>query len=68
MKFEEAVKIAIRKYYEGHNPEELLKAQDGEVKYTRDYFDELEEELVDSKKKKKSKKKVDEEAEQDASA
>ena len=64
MRFEDAVQTAIRKYYDGFDPEELLKVQEGEVKYTREYFDELEEELVPTKKK-KSKKKEDEEVELD---
>ena len=65
MRFEDAVQTAIRKYYDGVDPEELLKVQEGEVKYTREYFDELEEELVPSKEKNESKKKEDEEVELD---
>jgi len=65
MRFEDAVQKAIRKYYDGFDPEELINAQEEEVKYTREYFDELEEELVPSKKTKKSKKKEDEEVELD---
>lgn len=65
MTFEEAVVTAVRKYYNGQEPEELLKAQEGESKYTREYFDELEEEIVPSGKKKKSKSKKDEEVEAD---
>ena len=63
MTFEEAIVVAVRKYYAGKDPEELMKAQDGEMKYTREYFDELEEELIPSGKKKKKSKK-DEEVEE----
>jgi hypothetical protein len=62
MTFEEAIVIAVRKYYAGKDPEALIESSEGEFKYTREYFDELEEELVPSKKKKKSKK--DEEVEE----
>jgi len=62
MTFEEAIITAVRKYYAGKDPEALLEASEGEFKYTREYFDELEEELMPSKKKKKSKK--DEEVEE----
>jgi hypothetical protein len=57
MTFEDAIKMAIRKYYSGSDPEELLKAKGSEIKYTREYFDDLEEELLSSKKGKKPKKK-----------
>lgn len=62
MTFEEAIIKAVRKYYAGKDPEALLEASEGEFKYTREYFDELEEELTPSDKKKKSKK--DEEVEE----
>ena len=45
MTFEEAIIKAVRKYYEGEDPLELMAAQGKEIKYTREYFDELEEEL-----------------------
>ena len=63
MTFEEAIVKAVRKYYAGKEPEALIEASEGEFKYTREYFDELEEELVPSDKKKKSKK-DDEEVEE----
>ena len=63
MTFEEAIATAIRKYYSGKDPEELYKAMGKEPKYTREYFDELEEELLGSKKGKKSKKKKESEEE-----
>ena len=44
MTFEEAIVKAVRKYYAGKDPEALLEASEGEFKYTREYFDELEEE------------------------
>lgn len=59
MTFEEAIRLAIRKYYEGEDPVELMGVQEGEMKYTREYFDELEEEMLSPKKaKKKGKKKA----------
>tara|TARA_R110001592_G_scaffold164521_1_gene398675 strand:+ start:2273 stop:2476 length:204 start_codon:yes stop_codon:yes gene_type:complete len=63
MKFEEAIIIAVRKYYAGKDPEALIEASEGDFKYTREYFDELEEELIPSDKKTKSEK-DDEEAEE----
>jgi len=65
MTFEEAIVISVRKYYAGKDPEALIEASDGDLKYTREYFDELEEELVPSDKKKKSKTKEDEEVDAD---
>ena len=62
MTFEEAIVIAVRKYYAGKDPEALMESSEGEFKYTREYFDELEEELVPSSKNKKTKK--DEEVEE----
>jgi hypothetical protein len=64
MTFEEAIRKAIKAYREGKDPEELMKVKGGESKFTRDYFNDLEEEIVgkDSKKSKK-KKKSDEELE-----
>lgn len=62
MTFEEAIVTAVRKYYAGKDPEKLLEASEGDFKYTREYFDALEEELMSSDKKEKSKK--DEEVEE----
>jgi len=53
MTFEEAIVISVRKYYQGKMPEKLMETKKGEVKYTREYFDELEEELLNPKKKTK---------------
>jgi len=64
MTFEEAIITSVRKYYEGHDAEELMKTEEGEAKYSREYFDELEEELAPSPKKKKKSKKKDEEVEE----
>ncbi len=50
MTFEEAIIISVRKYYQGRDPVELMGAQEGETKYTRAYFDELEDEIVNGKK------------------
>lgn len=53
MTFEEAIVVSVRKYYQGKMPEELMGVKDGEMKYTPEYFDELEEELLNPKKKSK---------------
>lgn len=55
MKFEDAILRSIKAYRKGKQPEELMKAV-GEIKYTKDYFDELEKALMESKGKKKKKK------------
>jgi len=59
MTYEEVVRKAIREYYKDRDPENYNETKD-EVKYTREYFDELEAEMVPAKKK-KSKKKADSE-------
>lgn len=56
MTFEEAIIKSVRKYYAGKDPEALMEASEDGFKYTREYFDELEAELVPSDKKTKSKK------------
>ena len=53
MTFEEAIVVSVRKYYQGKMPEKLMETIDGEMKYTPEYFDELEEELLNPKKKSK---------------
>tara|TARA_A100001011_G_scaffold301031_1_gene314481 strand:- start:307 stop:504 length:198 start_codon:yes stop_codon:yes gene_type:complete len=50
MTFEEAIIISVRKYYQGRDPVELMDAQESESKYTRAYFDELEDEIINGKK------------------
>jgi hypothetical protein len=45
MRFEEAIRISIRKYFDGIDPEKV-KELEGERKYTREYFDELESEVL----------------------
>jgi len=57
MTFEEAIIKSIKKYYEGTDPVELNTASGKKPKYTREYFDELEEELLNPPKKKRKKKK-----------
>lgn len=47
MTFEEAVIISVRKYYAGRDPEELMGTNEGEIKYTREYFDQLEKDLAE---------------------
>jgi hypothetical protein len=48
MTFEDAVRKSIKAYFEGKDPENLLEAMGG-TKYTREYFDEMEEELLGEK-------------------
>lgn len=62
MTFEEAVRKSIKAYFDGRDPENFLSAM-GKVKYTRDYFDELEEEMVGDPKAKKKSKPTDNEEE-----
>ena len=47
MTFEDAIKLSIKKYFEGKMPEELMKSSGKQMKYTMDYFDELENEMED---------------------
>ena len=42
MTFEDAIKMSIKKYFEGRMPEELMKSSGKEMKYTMEYFDQLE--------------------------
>ena len=63
MTFEEAIIKSVQKYYSGTDPVELNSVSGKEAKYTREYFDELEEELVKSPKNKKKKKKKEKENE-----
>jgi hypothetical protein len=53
MTFEEAIVVSVRKYYQGKMPEKLMETKEGGMKYTSEYFDELEEELLNPKKKTK---------------
>ena len=58
MTFEEAIIKSVKAYLEGEMPTELMGASK-ETKYTPEYFDELEEELM--KDPKKNKKEVEDE-------
>jgi hypothetical protein len=52
--FEDIIRQSIKSFKKGKMPEEtklLLEEEGGEVKYTPEYFDELEEELLDQKEK-----------------
>jgi hypothetical protein len=65
MRFEEAVRLSIRAYYEGTIPEATF-AELGEVKYSPEYFAALEQDIIDEMKgdkKKKTGKRLDEEEE-----
>jgi hypothetical protein len=46
MTFEDAIRESIRKYYEGESFENYSKASGKAVKYTPEYFDRVEEELL----------------------
>jgi hypothetical protein len=67
MKFEEAVRKSIKAYFEGRDPEKFLEAH-GEIQYTREYFDEVEEEMLSDTKKKTMKKDKEEGEDEDAIA
>lgn len=59
MTFEDAVVKSVQQYYAGKDPVALMKASGKESRYTREYFDELEEEMCGPKKKTKKSKKED---------
>ena len=48
MNFEDAIRKSISAYYKGVDPENLNATKE-EVVYTREYFDELEEDLLGKK-------------------
>jgi len=48
MTFEDAVRKSIKAYFEGKDPDNFLDAMGG-TKYNREYFDEMEEELLGEK-------------------
>ena len=60
MKFEEAVRKSIQAYFSGKDAENFL-AENGATKYTREYFDEVEEEVVGKSASKKNNKDGDDE-------
>ena len=63
MKFQDAIKKSIKSFQEGNMPKNLMELSEGNLLYTPDYFDELEESLMEkanpSKKKKSKKEPVD---------
>lgn len=60
MRFEEAVRKSIQAYFSGKDAENFL-TENGASKYTREYFDEVEEEFVGKDAKKKRSKDGEEE-------
>jgi hypothetical protein len=60
MKFEDAIRRSIRSFLDGKGLEALSAEKEGGLKYTKDYFDTLEENTL-GKGKKSSKKAQDEE-------
>ncbi len=57
MTFEEAIIESVRQYYKGKDPENYMEARGEDIKYTREYFDKLEAEVLDEPKPKKKAKK-----------
>ena len=47
MTFQDAVKKSIKQFMDGKMPKNLMEVSGGEVKYTPEYFDQLEEELLE---------------------
>lgn len=64
MKFEEAVRRSIKAYFEGQEADTFLEAH-GDIKYTREYFDEMEENMIAEAEKKATKKDKEEEGEEE---
>lgn len=60
MTFEDAIRESIRKYYEDGTFENYNKASGKEVKYTPEYFDSVEEEMLSNVKSKKKTGDMDE--------
>lgn len=46
MTFEEAIRMSIKAYFKGKDPANLLDTMEGEMKYSRQYFDNAEQELL----------------------
>lgn len=65
MTFEEAIRRSIKAYFDGKDPVKLNEAK-GEVRYTREYFDEMEEELIGSKDAAPVEDDMEEEMDEDA--
>lgn len=66
MNFEDAIRKSISAYYKGVEPDNLNATKE-EVVYTREYFDELEEDLLGKKSEDKNKDEDDIEGEEDGS-
>jgi len=65
MTFEEAIRRSIKAYFDGKDPTNLNEVK-GEVRYTREYFDEMEEELIGSKDAAPVEEDMEEEMDEDA--
>lgn len=46
MTFEEAIRKSIKAYFDGKDPTNLLETMEGGMKYSREYFDQAEKELL----------------------
>lgn len=49
MKLEDAFRRSIRQFLKGETPRALIEASEGAPKYSLEYFDELEAELMEQK-------------------
>jgi mannosyltransferase OCH1-like enzyme len=47
MTFEEAIRKSIAKYFKGHSFDALQEATGKEMKYTLEYFDQLEKDMLE---------------------
>jgi hypothetical protein len=65
MTFEEAIRRSIKAYFDGKDPTKLNEVK-GEVRYTREYFDEMEEELIGNKDAAPVEEDMEEEMDEDA--
>lgn len=59
MTFEEAIKQAVKAYFEGKSPDNLNKLSGKDRKYTKDYFDKVAEDQLTQKEVKKGNKKIE---------
>lgn len=65
MKFEDAVRRSIRSFISGKGLEKTAEMKEGGLKYTKEFFDNLEEQLIGKPKKSSKKAEKSEDAEND---
>jgi len=56
MEYRDVVRQSIKRFMDGETPEKIASLKEEGLKYTPDYFDELEEELLGEKADKKDDK------------